>query len=120
MGCVSVPLGGPGDEQRGSTLRGVRDHVLTRHRAPWRTTPLHSPLIDGRILDEIEPPSTLTLPPLLRAYLRLGATVCGEPAIDEIFDVGDFVTIIDREHANTRYLDRLRATGARLAVSPRE
>ncbi|WP_287005163.1 MULTISPECIES: GNAT family N-acetyltransferase [Gordonia] len=120
MGCVSVPLSGPGDEQRGSTLRGVRDHVLTRHRAPWRTTPLHTPLIDGRILDEIEPPSTLTLPPLLRAYLRLGATVCGEPAVDEIFDVGDFVTIIDREHANTRYLDRLRATGARLAVSPRE
>ena len=89
-----------------------------------------------RIIDQLDPqrePGRLTLitrmwagtirealPPLLRAYLRLGATVCGDPAVDEIFDVGDFVTIIDREHANTRYLDRLRATGARLAVSPRE
>ncbi|MGV9479731.1 GNAT family N-acetyltransferase [Gordonia aichiensis] len=120
MGCVSVPLSGPAGAWRGSTLRGVRDHVLARHRAPWRAVPLCETLVDGSALEEIAPPSTLALPPLLRAYLRLGATVCGEPAIDESFDVGDFVTILDRDHANVRYLDRLRATGARLAVSTRE
>lgn len=113
MGCVSVPLSGPG--ARGSMLRGIRDALQDSYGARWSVYPRRVPRIDGRTLDDIAPPETVTLPPLLRAYLRLGARVCGEPAIDEIFDVGDFVTIIDRAHGNTRYLDRMRSAAIRLA-----
>lgn len=113
MGCVSVPLGGPGP--RGSALRGLRDALRDKHCAPWIAYPHRPPVIDGRQLDDIAPPDVLTVPPLMRAYLRLGARVSGDPAIDEIFDVGDFVTIIDRSRGNARYLERLRSAATRLA-----
>ncbi|MGK2869798.1 MAG: GNAT family N-acetyltransferase, partial [Mycobacterium sp.] len=89
-GCVSVPThpsGGqersdPGDspvEQAGSQLRGVRDFVLRRHSAPAEHTvrPYRPVTIDGRSLDEIAPPARVSVPALMRGYLRLGAQVCG-------------------------------------------
>lgn len=113
VGCVSVPLGGA--EERGATLRGVRDVVRDKHSAPWGVQPHTAPTVDGRPLDDIDPPASVVLPPLLRAYLRLGARVCGDPAVDRIFDVGDFVTVLDRAGTNKRYLDRLRSAATRLA-----
>ncbi|GAB90053.1 GNAT family N-acetyltransferase [Gordonia rhizosphera] len=113
IGCVSVPLGLSG--ARGSVLRGVRDVVMDRHRAPWQAYPHVRPLVDGRLLDHIGPPANPPIPPLMRAYLRMGAQVCGEPAIDPVFDVGDFVTVLDRLAGNSRYLDRMRAAVGRLA-----
>ena len=126
LGCVSVPLGGTGAcVARGSMLRGARDLLRDRHQAPWQVYPHRRATVDGRLLDEIDPPAApgrgvrlpaaTVLPPLMRAYLRLGAQVCGEPAVDDDFDVGDFVTVLDVRQANTRYLDRLRATAGRLA-----
>lgn len=116
MGSVSVPVGGPDIDGRvrGAALRGARDLLRDRHLAQWRAHPLTPPTIDGQPLDRIDPPDIAGVPPLMRAYLRLGARVCGDPAIDEIFDVGDFVTVLDRQNGNSRYLERLRATCARL------
>jgi putative hemolysin len=34
-------------------------------------------------------------PKLLRAYLSLGANICGEPAIDQQFKTIDFLTLMD-------------------------
>jgi putative hemolysin len=48
----------------------------------------------------------------MRGYLRLGAQVCGEPAHDPDFGVGDFPALLDKRHADTRYLRRLRSVGA--------
>ncbi|OZD82994.1 phosphohistidine phosphatase, partial [Rhodococcus sp. 05-2256-B4] len=42
-------------------------------------------------------------------YLRLGASICGEPAHDPEFGVADFVALLGLHEANTRYLDRLRS-----------
>jgi putative hemolysin len=44
----------------------------------------------------------------------MGAWVCGDPAYDPDFGVADFFTVIDRERANTRYLDRLRQAAERV------
>lgn len=48
-----------------------------------------------------------SIPPLLLAYLRLGAQIAGEPALDEQFGVADFLVILDRtklvERFNKRY-----------------
>lgn len=47
------------------------------------------------------------IPPLLLAYLRLGAQIAGEPALDEQFGVTDFLVVLERlklvERFNKRY-----------------
>ena len=113
-GCVSVPVQGYEDEVPGSQIRGVRDFVRRRHAAPAEHTvyPYRPVTVDGRGLDYIDPPARLSVPPLMRGYLRLGAQVCGEPAHDPDFGVGDFPALLDKRQADTRYLKRLRSVGA--------
>jgi putative hemolysin len=114
-GCVSVPIGSEsGEEPPGSQLRGVRDFILSRHAAPpqYRVYPYRPVLVDGRPIDEIPPPPRPAVPALMRGYLRLGAQVCGEPAHDQDFGVGDFCVLLNKQHADTRYLRRLRSVSA--------
>ncbi|MCI0746340.1 MAG: GNAT family N-acetyltransferase [Verrucomicrobia subdivision 3 bacterium] len=57
----------------------------------WRTQPL--PIFDcplDRLADE--PPK---IPKLLRAYLSIGARICGPPALDRHFKTIDFLTLLD-------------------------
>ncbi len=112
MGCVSVPTHGEG--RPGSQLRGIRDLVLGRHCAPDEfTVHPHRPVVlDGKDLDSIEPPVRTTIPPLMRGYLRLGARICGQPAHDPAFGVGDFPALLDKRKADRRYLTRLRSAAA--------
>jgi putative hemolysin len=111
-GCVSVPV--EDSDSPGRRIRGVRDFVLRRHAAPPEYTvhPYRPVTIDGRGLDAIEPPARVTVPALMRGYLRLGAQVCGEPAHDLDFGVGDFPALLDKRRADTRYLTRLRSVAA--------
>lgn len=44
------------------------------------------------------------VPPLLKGYLRLGAWVCGPPAYDTDFGVGDFFVLLTLDRINPRYL----------------
>lgn len=112
-GCTSVPVDSEDGLPPGATIRGVRDRVRDRHRAPWQVFPHRPVVVDGVRLDDIAPPPSLSVPPLLAAYLRLGARVCGEPAYDVDFGVGDFLTVLDRDRADLRHLDRLRALARR-------
>ncbi|BDY30875.1 GNAT family N-acetyltransferase [Mycolicibacterium mageritense] len=113
-GCVSVPVAGNADGPPGTQIRGVRDFVRRRHAAPSEYTvfPYRPVVLDGRGLDDIDPPSRTTVPPLMRGYLRLGAKVCGEPAHDPDFGVGDFPALLDKRQADVRYLNRLRSVSA--------
>jgi putative hemolysin len=114
-GCVSVPIGGEADDESpGSQLRGVRDFILNRHAAPpqYRVHPHRPVIVDGKVLDDIPAPSRPSVPALMRGYLRLGAQVCGEPAHDPDFGVGDFCVLLDKRRADTRYLRRLRSVSA--------
>lgn len=112
IGCVSVPTHGEGAP--GSQLRGIRDVALNRYAAPAALTvhPYRPVVLDGVPLDDITPPSSTTLPPLMRAYLRLGAQICGQPAHDPAFGVGDFPALLDKRQADVRYLNRLRSASA--------
>ena len=118
-GCVSVPVQGSEDEAPGSQIRGVRDFVRRRHAAPPEYTvhPFRPVTVDGKGLDDIDPPARVAVPPLMRGYLRLGAQVCGEPAQDPDFGVGDFPALLDKRQADTRYLRRLRSVGAATAMA---
>ncbi|MGO9250123.1 MAG: GNAT family N-acetyltransferase [Mycobacterium sp.] len=114
-GCVSVPIGGESDgETPASQLRGVRDFILGRHAAPpeYRVRPYRPVRVGGLALDDIPAPPRPVVPPLMRGYLRLGAQVCGEPAHDPDFGVGDFCVVLDKRRADTRYLRRLRSVSA--------
>ena len=112
IGCVSVPTHGASTP--GSELRGVRDFVRSRHSAPaeYTVVPYRPVVLDGLVLDQIEPPARPTLPPLMRGYLRLGAQICGDPAHDPEFGVGDFPALLDKRQADIRYLNRLRSASA--------
>jgi putative hemolysin len=112
VGCVSVPTHAEGPP--GSQLRGIRDAVLARHgAAPEFTVHPYRPVrLAGRRLDTIDPPARTTIPALMRGYLRLGAQICGEPAHDPEFGVGDFLALLDKRRADLRLLTRLRSAAA--------
>jgi putative hemolysin len=116
-GCVSVPMQGCEGDAPGSQIRGVRDFVRRRHAAPYTVHPYRPVIIDGSGLDDIDPPARVSVPPLMRGYLRLGAQVCGEPAHDPDFGVGDFPALLDKRQADVRYLRRLRSVGAAAAMA---
>ena len=114
-GCVSVPVRGAGAP--GSQVRGVRDFVMDRHAAApeLKVHPYRPVTVDGVALEAIPAPERLTMPPLMRGYLRLGAQVCGEPAHDPDFGVADFPALLDKRRADVRYLNRLRSAAAHSA-----
>ncbi len=116
IGCVSVPTHGTGAP--GSDMRGVRDVVRSRHWAPREhiVVPYRPVMLDGLGLDQIEPPARPALPPLMRGYLRLGARICGDPAHDPEFGVGDFPALLSKRQADVRYLNRLRSASAAAQV----
>lgn len=95
MGCASIPAGPDGfavdavyrqieDDQRGPAHLVVRpkcaipEHLVCQHDA-------------------------CDIPPLLKAYLRLGAWVCGEPCWDEDFNVMDVFILLPIERLQWRY-----------------
>jgi len=69
--------------------------LYRRNLAPmeWRTRPL--PRFDCS-LDQLAP-EPVKIPKLLRAYLSMGAKICGPPAIDREFKTIDFLTVLDLE-----------------------
>ncbi|WP_330333847.1 GNAT family N-acetyltransferase [Streptomyces sp. NBC_00536] len=95
-GCCSVPLA-----DGGVLAAATRENVLTRSLAPeeYRVTP-HRPWSP----EGITFPDRVELPPLLRGYLRLGAWVCGEPALDAEFGVADLYVLLSLRRTNPRYL----------------
>ncbi|MGD9526619.1 GNAT family N-acetyltransferase [Pseudonocardia sp.] len=93
VGCASVPLA-----DGGALAASVWEQVRRRHLAPadrrvrphlpWQAPPADRPL---------------PAPPLLRGYLRLGAQVCGPPALDPDFDCADFLVLLDVLAMDERY-----------------
>ena len=59
----------------------------------WRTRPL--PSFDCSLNQLAAEP--VQIPKLLRAYLTLGAKICGPPALDRQFKTIDFLTLLDLE-----------------------
>ncbi len=68
----------------------MREHLADPH---LRTTPQPAfamPLISAEGASD-------KIPKLLRAYLAVGAKICGPPAIDRDFKTTDFLTLVDLE-----------------------
>ncbi len=96
MGCASIGLA-----DGGGNAAAFADLVEARHQAPaeLRCRPRIQFDTAG-----ITRPLRPVIPPLLRGYLRLGAMVCGPPAVDTAFGTADFLVLLDLHAADPRYL----------------
>jgi putative hemolysin len=95
-GCASVPL-----HDGGTLAAGVWNTVRQKHLAPieHQVRPLRPWDPSG-----VETPKRVAMPPLLKGYLRLGAWVCGPPAIDSDFGVADLFVLLGLHRIDQRYL----------------
>ena len=95
LGCASVPCRDDGQLVQ-TLMNGLRETHLSseslRATPHVPVQPLDGPEVAGAIM-----------PPLLKAYLRLGAWVCGEPSLDREFGVADLMVVLDMRHLNHRY-----------------
>lgn len=96
IGCASIPLhSGPGQAV------AVWHNLSELHRAPPGVRVF--PLTPVPTLPRPAAGPVSGLPPLLRASLRLGAQVCGEPAWEPAFNVADLFLLLSLDNLNMRY-----------------
>jgi len=89
FGCSSIT------SQDAAVGASVYSELCRKHLASveWRTKPL--PAYDCSLAQLAAEP--VEIPKLLRAYLSLGAKICGPPALDRHFKTIDFLTMLDLE-----------------------
>ncbi len=96
LGCASVSL-----RDGGATAAEVwrrANALMARNPDTPRIQPLHPYPVDR--LDSTLP---ARVPPLIKGYLKLGATICGAPAWDPDFHTADFPILLDLERLDARY-----------------
>jgi putative hemolysin len=72
---------------------------------PWRTWPRRRLTMLEHSLDSGK---LMQVPPLLKAYLRMGARLLGEPHHDPDFGCADFPVMVDMWAMDRRLLDRVK------------
>ena len=73
------------------------------------TSSLHN-LVAGQHISLDLPSNVIAeMPPLLKAYMRLGAKICGEPCWDEDFQVADVFILLKRDELCPRYARHFKA-----------
>lgn len=95
IGCASIGL-----EDGGANAAAVMERIREKHLAPSHLLatpkiPLPSPITTAV--------GKAQIPSLLKAYLRLGALICGEPYWDDKFNVADVFVLMKREQIDRRY-----------------
>lgn len=101
MGCASIPMH-DGGLQAEAIMRRLRERYLCNQnlRAEPRT-PLPALEVPANLIAE--------MPPLLKAYMRLGAKICGEPCWDREFQVADVFILLKRAELCPRYARHFKA-----------
>ena len=89
LGCSSITSQDP------AVGASAYSELCRKSLAPpsWRTRPV--PEYDCPLNQLAE--ETVKIPKLLRAYLSVGAKICGPPALDRSFKTIDFLTLLDLE-----------------------
>jgi putative hemolysin len=101
LGCSSITSQDP------AAGASAYSELCRKHLSPpkWRTRP--KPEFDCSLNQLTAEP--VKIPKLLRAYLSLGAKICGPPALDRQFKTIDFLTLLDLDAlplvARQRFLD---------------
>jgi putative hemolysin len=105
FGCASVEMHDGGIVAQ-AIMNRVRTHAMTA--ADCRVVP-HQPL--PALPPGTEQTVAAPLPPLLKAYFRLGARACGEPCYDPAFNCADILVLVKVGEIDASYtrhfLDRV-------------
>lgn len=101
MGCASIPTQ-DGGIQAQAIMQRLRGKYLCQDHL--RAEP-HNPLPRIDLPDNV----TAEVPPLLKAYMRLGAKICGEPCYDPDFECADVFILLKREDLSPRYARHFKA-----------
>jgi putative hemolysin len=98
VGCSSLTSQNPAEGA------SAYSEICRKHLAPppFRTTPL--PACDCPLEHMTE--EKVHIPKLLRAYLSLGARICGPPALDRQFGTIDFLTLLDLHELSPQTRER--------------
>jgi putative hemolysin len=96
IGCASIPLV-TGTHQASM----IYEHLSKNHCAPeeWRVTP-RIPLPNIQLTGA---DAKVEIPPLIKAYLRMGMRLCGAPAWDADFNVADLFIMLPTAAMTRRY-----------------
>lgn len=95
FGCASIGL-----EDGGAQAHAILQQIRGKHLSPeyQRVRPFYPlPAVDGRASDKVR------MPPLLKAYLNLGAKACGEAYWDRDFNCADVFMLLNVSDLNPRY-----------------
>lgn len=95
IGCASIPLGAECGAARALYAEFAQRHLLPENLRVKPHLPL--PQHDGLI------PNRSPVPPLLKAYLRLGAQLGGEPCLDPHFKAADLFILLSTDQIERRY-----------------
>jgi putative hemolysin len=95
MGCASISMA-----DGGHGAASIYRQLESQHAAPaeWRVFP-KCPLP----LEKLDAGTMAEVPPLIKAYLRVGAYVCGEPAWDPDFNTADCLLLLPTANMDHRY-----------------
>lgn len=95
FGCASISLrhGFP-------AVRALTERIRLEHAAPEGRR-----AVPRRMLPDVEVDGTppAPMPPLLKAYIRLGAEICGDAYWDDDFRTADLPILLRRERVSQRY-----------------
>lgn len=99
FGCASIPLDDGGASAHAMLARIRAQHMVKGHQRVRPYRPLPRADLDAAALEKTTP----RMPPLLKAYLSLGARACGEPYWDPDFQCADVFMLLDVRELNPRY-----------------
>ena len=98
---TSIPMQDGGIQAHAIMQRLRERYLCTEHLRAEPKNPLPSLDIPSNVIAE--------MPPLLKAYMRLGAKICGEPCWDEDFQVADVFILLKRDELCPRYAKHFKA-----------
>lgn len=95
IGCASIPL-----DDGGANAAAVMNRLREKGFGAPHLRVYPYKLLPSPVTDAI---GTVRFPSLLKAYLRLGAVICGEPYWDVQFNVADVFVLLNRDQIDRRY-----------------
>jgi len=95
IGCASIPLDDGGANATAVMERLREKYFAAPHLRVYPQIQLPQPMVSA-----VGP---VRIPSLLKAYLRLGAVICGEAHWDAQFNVADVFVLLDRNTIDRRY-----------------
>jgi L-ornithine Nalpha-acyltransferase len=118
FGCASFPTTDP--QEVGPCISMIKQKYYAPEK--FRVDPLAEMRVTGLSDDvEIKDPEGLfhRLPSLIKGYLRVGALVCGPPALDLEFGTTDLFLLLDMKQASVEYLRRFGLSASDVSHAPR-